>query len=88
VPPRDPHALAEAFDTARDLRSQFPADMLRARAAAFSSAACTASFLALFETLVRPNRLGRRSPLSGLTLASATADTSSYHRRSNNLQDC
>lgn len=88
VPPRDPHALAKAFDTARDLRAQFPADMLRARAAAFSSAACTESFLTLFETLVRPNRLGRRSPLRGLTLASATADTSSYHRRSHNLQDC
>ena len=40
VPPRDPHALANALDAARDL--QFPADMLIARAAAFSSAACTA----------------------------------------------
>ena len=81
-------ALASALDAARDLRSQFPADMLRARAAVFSSAACTASFLSLFETLLRPDRLGRRTPLGGLTLASATADTSGYHRRSNNLQDC
>ena len=88
VPPRDPQALANAFDTARDLRAQFPADMLIARAAAFSSAACTASFLSLFEKLLWPNRLGRRPPLGGLTLASATADTSGYHRRSNNLQDC
>jgi hypothetical protein len=47
VPPRDPHALANALDAARDL--QFPADMLIARAAAFSSAACTASFLSLFR---------------------------------------
>lgn len=49
VPPRDPHALANALDAARDLRVQFPADMLIARAAAFSSAACTASFLSLFR---------------------------------------
>ena len=88
VPPRDPQALANAFDTARDLRAQFPADMLIARAAAFSSAACTASFLSLFEKLLWPNRLGRRPPMGGLALASATADTSGYHRRSNNLQDC
>jgi glycosyltransferase involved in cell wall biosynthesis len=87
VPPRDPRALARAFDTARDLRTQFPPDILRARAAAFTSAACTASFLSLFETLLRPNRCGRRTPLGGLTLASVTADTSSYHRRSNELQD-
>jgi glycosyltransferase involved in cell wall biosynthesis len=87
VPPRDPQALARAFDTARDLRSQFPADMLRARAAEFSSAACTASFLALFETLVRPNRFAQQTPLGGFTLAPATADTSRYHRRSNELQD-
>jgi glycosyltransferase involved in cell wall biosynthesis len=88
VPPRDPHALASAFDTAFSLRSQFPADMLKARAAAFSSAACTTSFLALFDTLLRPNRLGRQTPSGGLTLSSATADTSGYHRGSNNVQDC
>ena len=88
VPPRDPHALANALDAARDLRVQFPADMLIARAAAFSSAACTASFLSLFEKLLWPNRLGRRPLMGGLTLAPATADTSGYRCRSNNLQDC
>ena len=57
MPTRDPHAPANALDAARDLRSQFPADMLKARAAVFSSAACTGSFLPLFETLPRPDRL-------------------------------
>jgi glycosyltransferase involved in cell wall biosynthesis len=60
VPLRDPSALAEAIDQATTLRSRFPADLLKERAAAFSDEACTAAFLALFDNLI-PRKSTARS---------------------------
>ena len=48
---------------------------------------CPSSWPAVPQPDRRRRCCGRRTPLGGLTLASATADTSSYHRRSNELQD-
>ncbi len=51
VPPREPTALAEALAQARSLRARWPAEVLTARAAAFSDAACAARYHALFREL-------------------------------------
>lgn len=53
VPPQDPPALAAALDDAAAIRRRYPPDMLKARAADFSNAACTNSYLSLFQRLVR-----------------------------------
>jgi glycosyltransferase involved in cell wall biosynthesis len=81
VPPRDPHALARAMDSARDLRSRFPASLLTKRAASFSTAACADGFRSLFSRLVptHPDPASRtagarssalHNPLSGDSAAS------------------
>ena len=67
VPPRDPHALARVMDSARDLRSRFPASLLMERAAAFSTAACADGFRSLFNRLVpaHPELASRTSGARG-----------------------
>jgi glycosyltransferase involved in cell wall biosynthesis len=55
VQPRDPAAMADAMDRVATLREQFPAEMLKQRAAAFSYEACTSRYLALLKTLA-PHR--------------------------------
>jgi glycosyltransferase involved in cell wall biosynthesis len=52
VPPRDPHALARVLDSARNLRSRFPASLLMERAAEFNTAKCADRFRSLFNRLV------------------------------------
>ena len=48
---RDPMALAGAFDQLDTLRTRFPVELLKARAAAFTDDACADAFLSLFEKL-------------------------------------
>jgi len=55
VPPRDPAAMAAALGAAHEIRRRFPPDMLKARAAEFSSAACVDGYMALFNRLVPQN---------------------------------
>jgi glycosyltransferase involved in cell wall biosynthesis len=52
VPPRDPGAMAAAMSAASDIRCRFAPDLLKARAADFSEAACLAGYMALFKRLV------------------------------------
>ena len=61
VPPQDPPALAAALDDVAAIRRRYPPDMLKARAADFSNAACTNSYLSLFQRLVRESRAAGRT---------------------------
>src|SRR3978361_1412843 len=45
VPTRDPYALARAMDDVADMRRRWPVDLLKARAAKFSTAACAAAYI-------------------------------------------
>lgn len=51
VPPQNPSALAGALNDIDGIRLRYPPDLLKARAAEFSNAACTSSYLALFRRL-------------------------------------
>lgn len=51
VPPRSPQALAEAMGAVAGLRTLWPSELLKARAAAFSTAACVAAYVNLFHSL-------------------------------------
>jgi glycosyltransferase involved in cell wall biosynthesis len=55
VKPRDPEAMAEAMDQVATLRAQFPAAMLKQRAAEFSYSACASRYMTLFKALA-PHR--------------------------------
>jgi glycosyltransferase involved in cell wall biosynthesis len=57
VPPQDPPAMAAALSSAAEIRSRFPREVVRARAAEFSSAACLAEYLALFDRLLQKREL-------------------------------
>jgi glycosyltransferase involved in cell wall biosynthesis len=57
VPPRCAQALADAFDTGAALRKRWPPELLKARAAEFSTAACVAAYMKLCCSL-GSNRLG------------------------------
>jgi glycosyltransferase involved in cell wall biosynthesis len=57
VPPHDPVSLAVAMDGVAALRARCPADMLRARAAEFTLAACADRYRTLFEDLVHGQRV-------------------------------
>lgn len=52
VPPRDPEKLAPAFNRILDERARWPADRLRARAAAFGYDVCADEYARLFRSLV------------------------------------
>jgi glycosyltransferase involved in cell wall biosynthesis len=52
VPPNDQQALAAAMTSVSDLKDRFPADLLKARAAGFTTAACTAAYLQLFGSIL------------------------------------
>jgi glycosyltransferase involved in cell wall biosynthesis len=54
VPIRDPDALAKAMDGIGEMRRRWPEELLKQRAAEFTTAACAASYVRLFETLVQP----------------------------------
>jgi glycosyltransferase involved in cell wall biosynthesis len=56
VKPRDPAAMADAMDQVATLRAQFPADMLKQRAAEFSYAACASRYMTMFKALA-PHRV-------------------------------
>jgi glycosyltransferase involved in cell wall biosynthesis len=66
VPPRSPQALAHALGTVAGLRERWPAGLLKARAAEFSTAACVAAYVKLFQSLVPAQQTGmlhqRRKP--------------------------
>jgi glycosyltransferase involved in cell wall biosynthesis len=47
VPPRCPQALADALDTGAALRKRWPPELLKARAAEFSTAACVTAYINL-----------------------------------------
>jgi glycosyltransferase involved in cell wall biosynthesis len=53
VPPEDPVALAAALSAVGDMRRRFPPELLKARAAEFSEAACANGYLSLFRRLTR-----------------------------------
>ncbi len=61
VEPRNPAALAAAMDEIANLRTRFPAELLRQRSGDFSYAACASRYMAVFQTLV-PNRIGVGRP--------------------------
>jgi glycosyltransferase involved in cell wall biosynthesis len=52
VPPGDPNAMAAAMDRVTTLSGRFPAALLRARAAEFSSSICASQYAALFRSIV------------------------------------
>ena len=52
VPPRDPEALAPAFNRILDEREKWPETTLRARASQFSYRACADQYVSLFRSLV------------------------------------
>src|SRR3954454_17566277 len=52
VPPQDPEALAPAFSRIIDEADRWPAEILRARAGAFSYKACADAYRDLFRSLV------------------------------------
>lgn len=52
VPPRDPEALAPAFERILEERMKWPRDHLQARAAGFSYGACADNYARLFRSLV------------------------------------
>ena len=52
VPPRDPEALAPAFEQLLDQRGRWPAALLRERAGAFSYSACADAYTGLLRGLV------------------------------------
>jgi glycosyltransferase involved in cell wall biosynthesis len=56
VPPRSPQALADAFDRGATLRKRWPPELLQARAAEFSTAACIDKYIKLCCSL-SPSRL-------------------------------
>jgi glycosyltransferase involved in cell wall biosynthesis len=58
VPPQDPAAMAAALSAAGEMRQRFPAESLKARAAEFSYAACTAGYVSLFNKLVARRAIG------------------------------
>ena len=60
VPPRDPAALANALSAARYLRSRFPAELLKERAARFTNAACAAAYRNLFAKVMTLGRHGQQ----------------------------
>lgn len=64
VPPQDPPALAAALDDVAAIQGRFPPDMLKARAADFSNAACTNSYLSLFQRLVRESSAAGRASVA------------------------
>jgi glycosyltransferase involved in cell wall biosynthesis len=51
VPPRSAQGLASAMDRVADLRRQWPPMLLKARAAEFSTAACAARYIHLFQSI-------------------------------------
>lgn len=64
VPPQNPAALAAALDDVAAIQRRYPADMLKARAADFSNAACTNSYLSLFQRLVRESSAAGRTSVA------------------------
>lgn len=62
VPPMDPAAMAAALSAAGEMRTRFPPESLKARAAEFSYAACAAGYLALFNRLVPRCEMASATP--------------------------
>jgi len=61
VPQQDPEALAAAMTTAVEGPRRFAPELLKARAADFSNAACLEGYMSLFRRLVhRPDPLSRK----------------------------
>jgi glycosyltransferase involved in cell wall biosynthesis len=54
VPPRCPQALANAFDSGTALRKRWPPELLKVRAAAFSTTACVEAYIDLCRSLFVP----------------------------------
>jgi glycosyltransferase involved in cell wall biosynthesis len=53
VPPNDSTALAMAMAGVRDLKDRFPGALLRSRAGAFTTGACTEAYLQLLGSILR-----------------------------------
>ena len=53
VPTQAPSALAEAMDRAMDLRRLWPPTVLKARAGAFTTAACASAYMDLIQAVTR-----------------------------------
>jgi glycosyltransferase involved in cell wall biosynthesis len=51
VPPRSAQAPARAMDRVADMRRRWPPMLLTARAAEFTTAACAAKYIRLFQSL-------------------------------------
>jgi glycosyltransferase involved in cell wall biosynthesis len=60
VPPQDPEAMAAAMSAAVEGPRRFAPDLLKARAAEFSSAACIGDYLSLFRNLISGSDLALR----------------------------
>jgi glycosyltransferase involved in cell wall biosynthesis len=63
VPPRDPAAMAAALNAVHEIRRRFPPNLLKARAAEFSSDACVDGYMALFNRLVPQHEILPRHKL-------------------------
>ncbi|MGC1411321.1 MAG: glycosyltransferase, partial [Acetobacteraceae bacterium] len=62
VPPKDPAAMAAALSAVGEMRTRFPPESLKARAAEYSYAACAAGYLALFNRLVPRCEMASATP--------------------------
>ena len=62
VPTQAPDALAEAMDRVMELRRLWPPEVLRARAGAFTTAACASAYKHLIEARRRYRRLHAKGP--------------------------
>jgi glycosyltransferase involved in cell wall biosynthesis len=69
VPPEDPVSMAAALSAAAASRSRFPPELLKARAAEFSDAACAESYLSLFHQLTGSVIPAARMPDGALVYA-------------------
>jgi glycosyltransferase involved in cell wall biosynthesis len=59
VEPRNAQALADAMIRVTELRNLWPAALLKARASAFNTNACSSAYLKLFESVAPSQRLGQ-----------------------------
>jgi glycosyltransferase involved in cell wall biosynthesis len=62
VPQENPEAMAAALTAADQMPSRFTPELLKARAADFSNAACLNGYLSLFNRLMQRTEMGLGKP--------------------------
>jgi glycosyltransferase involved in cell wall biosynthesis len=65
VEPKNAQALADAMMQVSELSSRWPAALLKARASAFSTSACSSAYLKLFESVAPSGSVGQTASVCG-----------------------